>query len=145
MNSTSKVQQPEALRSLEAAAESGSRKPGSQGLTATPKTEPVRAKPEEEEKTDTAVIVKRMGLNRIFSSDLRVYLDSGEVVGISYINQPDGKFYPIDQINPEEQYLKEFKWNPALRPKTWQELLEPRKVPVLVEEKEEQGRRRNKE
>jgi lipopolysaccharide export system protein LptA len=101
--------------------------------------------PEEEEKTDTAVIVKRMGLNRIFSSDLKVYLDSGEVVGISYINQPDGKFYPIDQINPEEQFLKEFKWNPVLRPKTWQELLEPRKIPVVAAEKEEQGRRRNKE
>ena len=98
--------------------------------------------PEEEEKTDTAVIVKRMGLNRIYSSDLRVYMDSGEVVGITYINQPDGKFYPIDKIDPEEQFLKEFKWYPALRPKTWQELLRPRKIPAeAVEEKKESGER----
>ena len=98
--------------------------------------------PEEEEKTDTAIVIKRLGLNRIFSSDLKVYLDSGEVIGISYINQPDGKFYPIDQINPEEQFLKEFKWNPMLRPKTWQELLEPRKVPkeTVGEKKESSGR-----
>ena len=83
-----------------------------------------------------------MGLNRIYSSDLRVYMDSGEVVGITYINQPDGKFYPIDKIDPEEQFLKEFKWYPALRPKTWQELLRPRKIPAeAVEEKKESGGR----
>ncbi len=81
--------------------------------------------PEEETKTDTAVVVKRMGLNRIFSANLTVYLDSGEVTGITYINQPDGKFFPIDQIEKEEQFLSDFEWNPTLRPKRWQDLLIP--------------------
>ncbi|MDR0801038.1 OstA-like protein [Fluviicola sp.] len=98
--------------------------------------------PEDEEKTDTAIVVKRMGLNRIFSSDIKVYLDSGEVIGVSYINQPDGKFYPMDQIDPEEQFLPEFKWNPLLRPKTWQELLKPREIIKEEEPKDPEKRQK---
>lgn len=79
--------------------------------------------PEEEQKTDTALLIKRMGMNRLFSSSIVVYLDSGEVERMSFIKQPDGKFYPLDQLEPNEMKLPEFKWNPALRPKTWQELL----------------------
>ncbi|WP_343748575.1 OstA-like protein [Fluviicola sp.] len=99
--------------------------------------------PEDEEKTDTAIVVKRMGLNRIFSSDIKVYLDSGEVVGVSYINQPDGKFFPMDQIDKEEQFLPEFKWHPLLRPKTWQELLKPREIIKEEEPKDSENKRKN--
>ncbi len=73
--------------------------------------------PEKEEKTDTSLVIKRIGMNRLFASDLRVYLDSGEVTGITYFDQPDGIFFPMDQIDPEELYIPEFKWNPSLRPK----------------------------
>jgi lipopolysaccharide export system protein LptA len=79
--------------------------------------------PEQTEQTDTAVVVKRTGMNRIYASDLIVYLDSGEVVGITYLNKPDGRFYPINRINKEEQYIQNFKWNPFLRPKKWEDLL----------------------
>jgi len=80
--------------------------------------------PEETIKTDTATLIKRNGMNRIFSSDLRVYLDSGEVTGITFLKQPEGIFYPIDQIDPNELFLQGYSWSPALRPKTWQELAE---------------------
>lgn len=83
--------------------------------------------PEEEKKTDTAVVVNRLGMNRLFSSNIRVYLDSGEVVRISFIKEPDGKFFPMDQLDETEMKLPEFKWNPAIRPKRWQELLGPAK------------------
>ena len=79
--------------------------------------------PENTEKSDTATIIKRMGMNRIYSSDIRVYLDSGEVKGITYFEKPDGVFYPMNQLNTEEQFIQDFKWNAALRPKTWQEIL----------------------
>ena len=79
--------------------------------------------PEETIKTDTSTIIKRNGMNRIFAADLRVYLDSGEVTGITFIKQPEGIFFPIDQIDPKEQYLQGFSWSPALRPKTWQETI----------------------
>ena len=54
--------------------------------------------PEDEEKTDTLTTIKRMGLNRLESSKLTVHLDSGEVTGITYITEPVGVFYPMDQI-----------------------------------------------
>jgi hypothetical protein len=56
-------------------------------------------------------------MNRLYAGDLRLDLDSGEVRGVSYIDKPDGKFYPISKINKEEQFINSFRWNPILRPK----------------------------
>lgn len=72
--------------------------------------------PEDEEKTDSITTIKRMGLNKLISSTLSVYLDSGEVVGINYVNEPVGIFYPMDQIKEKDRWIRNFKWNPALRP-----------------------------
>lgn len=80
--------------------------------------------PEETKDTDTATVITRSGMNRIFSSDIRVYLDSGEVIGITFLNQPEGIFFPINKIDPNEQFLEGFSWSPALRPKSWKELTE---------------------
>ena len=35
-------------------------------------------------------------------------MDSGEVKGITYYDKPDGIFFPMDQIKPEEQFIKNF-------------------------------------
>jgi hypothetical protein len=51
-----KGQQPEALRSLEAAAEHGSRKPVDQGLTATEETAPRDDSLEQEEETAANIL-----------------------------------------------------------------------------------------
>lgn len=79
--------------------------------------------PENEEKTDSTVIVKRLGMNRLYASDLRIYLDSGEVRGITYFDKPDGVFYPMDQIKKEEQFISNFEWKAFLRPKSWMEIV----------------------
>jgi lipopolysaccharide export system protein LptA len=79
--------------------------------------------PENTEKNDSTIIIKRLGMNRIYSSDLRVYIDSNEIQGITYIDKPDGVFYPMEKLNKEEQFIKGFKWMAALRPKTWKEIL----------------------
>jgi hypothetical protein len=55
-NSSAKGQQPEALRSLEAAAKAGSKKPDGQGLTATDETAPTPASLEQEEKTASEIL-----------------------------------------------------------------------------------------
>lgn len=72
--------------------------------------------PEESEYRDSITTIKRMGMNRIYASKLRVDIDSNEVTGVSYLEQPDGYFYPMNQIKKEEQYIKGFSWNPMLRP-----------------------------
>jgi lipopolysaccharide export system protein LptA len=74
--------------------------------------------PEETSKSDSIFEKKRIGMNRVIASDLRIYLDSGEVKGITYFDKPDGIFYPMDQINPEEQFINGFNLYPALRPKS---------------------------
>lgn len=73
--------------------------------------------PLKEEKEDSSLIVKRIGMNRLYSSDLRFYVDSGEISGITYFDHPDGVFYPMDQINEKECLLKGFNWLPGLKPK----------------------------
>ena len=78
--------------------------------------------PEDEERSDSVLTIKRMGLNKLEASTLTVHLDSGEVKGITYRTQPSGTFYPIDQINEKHKWIKNFKWNPMLRPKDFSSL-----------------------
>lgn len=73
--------------------------------------------PQDEKKTDTNVVVKRIGMNRLYASELKIYLDSGEIRGITYFDKPDGVFYPMDKIKKEEQFIANFEWKIALRPK----------------------------
>jgi hypothetical protein len=44
-------------------------------------------------------------------------LDSGEVSRITFFDKPDGVFFPMDQIDEKERYIRGFSWNPLLRPK----------------------------
>jgi len=73
--------------------------------------------PEEEIKTDSTFTKKRQGMNRLYASDLRIDLDSNEISGITYLEEPDGAFYPMDQIKKDEQFISGFSWKEALRPK----------------------------
>ena len=73
--------------------------------------------PVDEEANDTALVKTRMGLNRLFASELLVYLDSGEVSRITYFDKPDGIFFPIDQIDESEKRIQGFSWSPFLRPR----------------------------
>jgi hypothetical protein len=73
--------------------------------------------PIEELKTDSSITKKRLGLNRLYASDLRVFLDSGEVKSITYFDKPDGVFYPMNQIKEEEKFIVGFNWLVSKRPK----------------------------
>ncbi|MBI2258039.1 MAG: hypothetical protein HYU67_03970 [Flavobacteriia bacterium] len=78
--------------------------------------------PEEKTDKDSIFEIKRSGMNRIYSGDIKVYLDSGEVKKVVYLTQADAVFYPFNLINKEEQFIKNFSWNPLLRPKRKEEL-----------------------
>lgn len=90
--------------------------------------------PEETEERDTIVEIKRSGMARLYASDLKVDLDSGEVIGVTYLGMPDGVLYPMARINKEEQFVQGFSWNPVLRPRSKEDLLIERK-PEATEEK----------
>lgn len=80
--------------------------------------------PEDETKTDSTFTKKRMGMNRVYASDLKIDIDSNEISGITYIEQPDGVFYPMDQINKDEQFIRGFDWMEHLRPQSKEAILE---------------------
>lgn len=73
--------------------------------------------PLEDQKNDSILTRTRKGLNRLFASELIVYLDSGEVTKITFFDKPDGVFFPMDQIDEKEKYIRSFSWSPMLRPK----------------------------
>ena len=79
--------------------------------------------PIEEQKIDTVLTRKRKGLNRLFASELIVYLDSGEVTRITFFDKPDGVFFPMEQIEDKERFIKNFAWNPMLRPRNPYEMV----------------------
>lgn len=79
--------------------------------------------PENKESTDSTEVTERMGMNRLYSSDLRIDLDSGEIVGVTYLDQPDGVFYPMDQIKMDEKFIPGFSWKAALRPRSVENLI----------------------
>jgi len=74
-------------------------------------------------KTDTLIQVMRKGMNRLYAAEIRVYWQSDEVKSVSFVKSPDGLFYPMDQLNKEEQFISGFLWTPFLRPKSPEEII----------------------
>tara|TARA_Y100000589_G_scaffold331036_1_gene382907 strand:+ start:39492 stop:41030 length:1539 start_codon:yes stop_codon:yes gene_type:complete len=79
--------------------------------------------PEEEIRSDSTLTKKRIGMNRLYSSNLRIDIKNNKIKGINYIQSPDGVFYPIEKIKKEEKFIQNFVWKEALRPKTKEEIL----------------------
>ncbi|HAW53152.1 MAG TPA: hypothetical protein DCX54_12620 [Flavobacteriales bacterium] len=59
---------------------------------------------------------KFVGVNRGESSDLIIKLVENEINQISYINDANATFFPIDELSTEELRLKGFNWRIELRP-----------------------------
>ena len=90
--------------------------------------------PEEEVKTDTSFTKKRIGMNRLYASELRVDIDSSEITGITYIEKPDGTFYPLEDLKKDQQFVQGFLWLNALRPKSIEALFEDATDKIIEEE-----------
>jgi lipopolysaccharide export system protein LptA len=71
---------------------------------------------------DTTVQIQREGLNRLYADHLEVSIQGKEVNSITYFDQPEGIFYPMQQIDPKEKWIKNFSWSPLLRPQTLRDL-----------------------
>ena len=80
--------------------------------------------PENSEKKDSTLYIKRLGMNRIFSSNLKVVITKNEIQSVTYIEKPDGIFYPMNKLKKEDSFIKGFKWEAAIRPKKWSEILD---------------------
>jgi lipopolysaccharide export system protein LptA len=78
---------------------------------------------EEEKDQDSVIIVERSGMNRIYASELSLYFRGGDIKAATYREAPDGKIYPMDQIDENEKKVDGFKWDNERRPRSWQTMI----------------------
>lgn len=78
---------------------------------------------EQEEENDTTIIVSRKGMNRIYASNITLRFGKGDIESATYRETPDGRLYPMDQINKEEERVQSFKWVIEKRPLSWQQMI----------------------
>jgi lipopolysaccharide export system protein LptA len=74
---------------------------------------------EEEKEEDTVIAIERSGMNRIYSSNISLFFEQGDIYAATYREEPDGKMYPMDQIDSKEEKVDGFKWNNSRRPISW--------------------------
>ena len=70
-------------------------------------------------------MVKQQGMNRIYSSDITLYFEKGNIKGVTYRDSPDGVMYPMDQIKKSEERVEQFKWDISRRPVSWRTMILP--------------------
>ncbi len=66
---------------------------------------------------------RKQGMNRIDCSDIEIRFEKNKVDDILFINQPNGKLIPIQDLKSEEEKLKDFKWKIELKPLSKNDLL----------------------
>ncbi|MCB0476669.1 MAG: hypothetical protein KDC84_00800 [Crocinitomicaceae bacterium] len=92
--------------------------------------------PLEEETQDSVRIRTIKGMNRIFCRDILLQMKEKEIDQITFYDKPDGKYYPMNQLNLEEMRLRGFKWRESERPMSVNDIYEkanPAKFNIQVE------------
>jgi len=59
-----------------------------------------------------------VGINKALSSDLVIYVEDRQVVGIRFFKDVDANLYPVDELPEEERRLRNFEWLDFKRPKS---------------------------
>lgn len=59
-----------------------------------------------------------IGLNKVICNDMVVYRNDKKVEKIMFYDKPDGNLTPMEQISPENSFLKDFRWLDEYRPKS---------------------------
>ena len=70
------------------------------------------------------------GMNRSLSSRMRLEFQNNKLKEVTLIRKPEGKYYPLDKVNKDDEILKGFIWKPNERPKSKEEVLGLTKKPV---------------
>jgi lipopolysaccharide export system protein LptA len=77
-----------------------------------------------------------MGLNKLEGSSLDLYRRNEKVKKVVVWPEPKGKFYPLNLLDPEARYLKNFAWYADARPTSPEDIF--RVIPVGNAEKKVQ-------
>jgi len=63
-----------------------------------------------------------IGINKLFASDMLIFVENNDIKTITYIDKPSGTLYPENEISPYDLKLKGFIWLEDQRPKTKEEI-----------------------
>jgi len=63
-----------------------------------------------------------IGINKLYSSDMLIFIKDNEIQSITYISQPSGTLFPEEEISPYDLFLKNFNWRDEERPKSKEEI-----------------------
>ena len=58
-----------------------------------------------------------IGVNKAVSSDLLIFIDNKKIETITFIKNPEGTLYPLNELPENERILKGFNWRDKKRPK----------------------------
>ncbi|PHR44784.1 MAG: hypothetical protein COA32_14295 [Fluviicola sp.] len=78
---------------------------------------------EDEEENDTVIIVERKGMNRLYSSDISLYFEKGDITSATYRSNPEGVLYPMTKIKKSEERVQDFRWDETRRPVSWETMI----------------------
>jgi len=63
-----------------------------------------------------------IGINKVQSAEMLIFLENNELRTITYIGKPDAHLYPEKMVPPQELKLKNFKWLQEHRPLSKQDI-----------------------
>lgn len=65
---------------------------------------------------------KWIGVNKVVCSDILIFLKNKEVEKVTFITKPEATLYPLEELNPNELLLKNFKWRAKERPSSKEDI-----------------------
>lgn len=60
---------------------------------------------------------KYIGVNKATGNNMLIFLEDNTLKSLTFIKDPEGTFYPINNPSPKDLVLKGFNWNNIERPK----------------------------
>ncbi len=58
-----------------------------------------------------------LGINKAEASDLLIFINNKQIESITFIKNPEGTLYPVNELAESDRLLKNFKWKINQRPK----------------------------
>ena len=63
-----------------------------------------------------------IGINKLYSSDMLIFIEDNDIQSITYISQPSGTLFPEGEISKYDLFLRDFEWRDDSRPKSKEEI-----------------------
>ena len=63
-----------------------------------------------------------IGINKLYSSDMLIFISENKIQSITYIREPSGTLFPENEISSYDLKLKNFQWRADERPKSKEEI-----------------------